>query len=190
MNANIYGLGEVVSSSGFRRNVETTIQTMWARDIPVPVDENLWSAIHYLMTSLSLTFRLVDSLDMVPIPFTWNIDSMKIPAPPNLMVYFYSGTGYKHIKWTRIVAHMIIPSNLSAAGGDILLFTPPSSKVSLVEYRMIGGVLDFYFFSGPTPNKVIEQYGALIGLPIWQPAWGFGFHLCRYVTSCFMYNAL
>jgi alpha-glucosidase len=41
LNANIYGLGEVVASSGFRRNVKTTIQTMWARDIPVPVDENL-----------------------------------------------------------------------------------------------------------------------------------------------------
>jgi len=47
---------------------------------------------------------------------------------------------------------------------------------------MIGGVLDFYFLSGPTPNKVIEQYGALVGLPTWQPVWGFGFHLCRYVT--------
>jgi alpha-glucosidase (family GH31 glycosyl hydrolase) len=71
----------------------------------------------------------------------------------------------------------------SAAGGDILLLTPQGSNVSLVEYRMIGGVLDFYFFSGPTPNSVIEQYGELIGLPAWQPAWGFGFHLCRQVIS-------
>lgn len=45
---------------------------------------------------------------------------------------------------------------------------------------MIGGVLDFYFFSGPSPKSVIEQYGGLIGLPTWQPAWGFGFHLCRF----------
>ena len=44
---------------------------------------------------------------------------------------------------------------------------------------MIGGTLDFYFFSGPDPKSVIEQYGALVGLPAWQPAWGFGFHLCR-----------
>ena len=29
-------------------------------------------------------------------------------------------------------------------------------------------------------QKVIEQYGALVGLPTWQPAWGFGFQLCRW----------
>lgn len=68
----------------------------------------------------------------------------------------------------------------SAAGSDILLLTPPSSSVSLIEYRMIGGTLDFYFFSGPTPQKVIEQYGELIGFSTWQPAFGFGFHLCRW----------
>ena len=75
----------------------------------------------------------------------------------------------------------------SAAGGDIILATPPNSKVSLVEYRMIGGVLDFYFFSGPDPKSVIEQYGQLIGLPTWQPLWGFGFHLCKYGHCCFSF---
>lgn len=68
----------------------------------------------------------------------------------------------------------------SASGSDILLLTPPSANVSLVQYRMIGGTLDFYFFSGPTPQAVIQQYGELIGLPTWQPAFGFGFHLCRW----------
>ncbi len=68
----------------------------------------------------------------------------------------------------------------SSAASDILLLTPPSSNVSLIEYRMVGGTLDFYFFSGPMPQKVIEQYGELVGLPAWQPAWAFGFHLCRW----------
>jgi alpha-glucosidase len=40
--------------------------------------------------------------------------------------------------------------------------------------------MDYYFFSGPDPNSVISQYGQLVGLPTWQPAWGFGFHLCRW----------
>lgn len=48
---------------------------------------------------------------------------------------------------------------------------------------MIGGTLDFYFFSGPSPQKVVEQYGALVGLPTWQPSFGFGFHLCRWGYS-------
>jgi len=68
----------------------------------------------------------------------------------------------------------------SSAGSDILLLTPPSSAVSLIQYRLIGGTLDFYFFSGPSPLEVIEQYGEVIGMPTWQPAFGFGFHLCRW----------
>ena len=75
---------------------------------------------------------------------------------------------------------ILTPVLNSAAGSDILLLTPPASNVSLVEYRQIGGTLDFYFFSGPSPQKVVEQYGELVGLPTWQPAWGFGFHLCRW----------
>jgi hypothetical protein len=43
---NIYGLGEIIASSGFRRDVGTdggvgTIQTHWSRDIQDPVDENM-----------------------------------------------------------------------------------------------------------------------------------------------------
>ena len=44
--ANVYGLGEVVASSGFRRDVGTdggvgTVQTLWARDIQDPLDQNV-----------------------------------------------------------------------------------------------------------------------------------------------------
>jgi alpha-glucosidase len=43
---NIYGLGEVISSSGFRRDIGTdggvgTIQTLWARDVGDPIDQNM-----------------------------------------------------------------------------------------------------------------------------------------------------
>ena len=47
LGANVYGLGEVLASSGFRRDVGTnggvgTVQTMWARDSPDPIDENMY----------------------------------------------------------------------------------------------------------------------------------------------------
>ncbi|KAF7966062.1 hypothetical protein HWV62_40232 [Athelia sp. TMB] len=116
LDTNIYGLGEVVSSSGFRRDVGSngsngTIQTMWARDDADPLDENV------------------------------------------------------------------------SAGSDILLSTPPGAENAQIEYRLLGGTLDFYFFSGPTPQNVIEQYGVVVGLPGWQPAWAFGFQLCRWGYS-------
>jgi alpha-glucosidase len=47
LGTNIYGLGEVVASSGFRRDVGTnggvgTIQTNWARDAADPIDQNMY----------------------------------------------------------------------------------------------------------------------------------------------------
>lgn len=68
----------------------------------------------------------------------------------------------------------------SAAGQDILLQTPSGANTSLVQYRLIGGTLDLYFFSGPSPKEVIQQYGQTVGLPAWMPMWALGFHLCRW----------
>ncbi|KAH9911567.1 glycosyl hydrolases family 31-domain-containing protein [Epithele typhae] len=141
LNANIYGLGEVLASFGFRHDIGLdggvgTIQTMWARNIPDPIDQNEYG------------------------------------SHPFYLEHRYNSTT------RRSKTHGVF--QFGAAGSDILLLTPPSSPVSLVEYRLLGGTLDFYFFSGPSPQEVIEQYGQLIGLPTWQPVWGFGFHLCRW----------
>ncbi|KAJ6533997.1 glycoside hydrolase family 31 protein [Mycena vulgaris] len=135
-DANVYGLGEVIASSGFRRNVASnggSIQTNWARDIQDPIDQNMYG------------------------------------SHPVYLEHRYNETT------NEAQTHGVFL--FSSSGADILLLTPPESMQSLVQYRMIGGVLDLYFFSGPSAPAVIEQYGALVGLPAWLPSWAFGFHL-------------
>ncbi|KAH9952633.1 glycosyl hydrolases family 31-domain-containing protein [Russula dissimulans] len=140
LDTNIYGLGEVVASSGFRRDVlNGTVQTMWNRDAADPLDENIYGS-H---------------------PF--HLEHRWVPSTNSFQ------------------SHGVFLA--SAAGSDIILASPLSSNQSLIQYRIIGGTLDLYFFSGPDPNGVLEQYAQVVGLPTRPPNWGFGFHLCRWGYS-------
>ncbi|KAG0235892.1 hypothetical protein BGW42_004538 [Actinomortierella wolfii] len=121
-DANIYGLGEVVST--FRRDTRGTRQTMWARDAATPVGENVYGSQ----------------------PF------------------------YLEMRGSR--AHGVFLKNSN--GMDVIM-TPGK-----LTYKVIGGVLDFTFFLGPSPAEVIREYTEVIGRPHMPPAWSLGWHQCRY----------
>ncbi|CAD6197216.1 unnamed protein product [Caenorhabditis auriculariae] len=47
-------------------------------------------------------------------------------------------------------------------------------------YKTIGGNLDIYFFPGPTPEQVTQQYLSFIGRPFLPAYWSLGYQLSRY----------
>jgi len=63
---------------------------------------------------------------------------------------------------------------LNSNAKDVLL------QPGALTWRLTGGIIDVYIFTGPTPAEVISQYLELVGRPRMPPRWALGFHLCRW----------
>ncbi|KAM3510770.1 hypothetical protein MY11210_005600 [Beauveria gryllotalpidicola] len=104
----------------------------------------------------------------------WNQDSFGIPNGANLY-----GAHPFYLEQRSSGAHGVLL--LNSNGMDIVIDKDDdASGQQYLEYNTLGGVLDFYFFAGPSPVNVARQYGALAGTPAMPPYWGLGYHNCRY----------
>ncbi|KAL4912479.1 glycosyl hydrolases family 31-domain-containing protein [Aspergillus aurantiobrunneus] len=103
----------------------------------------------------------------------WNRDAYTIPAGTNL--YGSHPLYIDHRQETGTHGVFLLNSN----GMDVKI-DQGSDGAQFLEYNLLGGILDFYFFAGPSPTDVSIQYAQVAGLPAMVPYWGFGFHQCRY----------
>lgn len=102
----------------------------------------------------------------------WNRESPDIPEQHNLYgthpVYF----DHRGAKGTHGVFM------LNANGMDINI--DKINEGQMLEYNILGGVIDLYFLAGKTPTDVSRQYADTVGYPAMFPYWSLGFHQCRY----------
>lgn len=129
-----------------------------------------------------------------------------LPKDPNIYgfgenadSFRHDPANYSHVDWNAGEAFMPANANLYGSypvyydhrGSDgshaVYLHNSNGLKVNLgvdseqfLEYNTIGGIIDLYFLSGPTPKDLSTQFADLIGYPTLMPYWAFGFHQCKY----------
>lgn len=106
--------------------------------------------------------------------FQFNRDAYGVPNATNL---YGAHPIYQEHRETGTHGVLLLNSN----GMDIKL-NQTDGQESTLEYNVVGGILDLYFFAGSEsdPAAVARQYAELVGLPAEYPYWGYGLHQCRY----------
>ncbi|RVX72685.1 hypothetical protein B0A52_04083 [Exophiala mesophila] len=125
-------------------------RTIYAADVGDPIDENLYGSHPFYLQTSYYEVGDGNTTTLV----TDNSDDLD-PSK--------NYTSYSHGAYLR-----------NAHGQEVLL------RDANVTWRTLGGSIDLYFFSGPTQPEVTRQYLQVIGQPVLQPYWGFGFHQCRW----------
>ncbi|KAK9790964.1 hypothetical protein WJX73_005820 [Symbiochloris irregularis] len=98
---------------------------------------------------------------LVPLAL-WNRDNPAADPDENI---YGSHPNYMEIREDG-TAHGVVLMNCN--GMDVVLAD------DTIQFRVVGGVIDLYFLSGPTPNLVSDQLTQIIGRPVMPPYWAMG----------------
>lgn len=187
----ITGLGEAIH--GFT-NLPGTVRTLFANDVGDPIDGNIYG-VHpfYVDHRFSNQTQTPDYNATFNITTYPGVNGTKVwpdysnsSASNNGTISHNSTISYN----STVSYNNTLPKtghvNSSWAHGVWWRTSAPQEIIIEEEsltWRALNGVVDLYFFLGPSPKDVIRQYVAEIGLPALQPYWALGYHQCKWGYS-------
>jgi alpha-D-xyloside xylohydrolase len=77
----------------------------------------------------------------------------------------------------HLAAHTIYRVNAESGGDTKLALRPPSDTMTFRS--QVGDAVDYYFFYGPAPARVVAEYREFTGAAPLLPKWAYGFWQCR-----------
>jgi len=87
---------------------------------------------------------------------------------------------YIHIYITKIPCFAALiqqhQSHLCVAYHVTCTFFKQVLSPTELEFKLLGGIIDMFVFTGPDVSTVIEQYQHIIGRPFHVPLWSLGNH--------------
>ncbi|UIZ28042.1 hypothetical protein KXD40_004675 [Peronospora effusa] len=99
---------------------------------------------------------------------------------PNVSAPVHTRSGGDNLYGVHPFVMQLKGSNSGNAHGIFVLSSNAMEVVArsdALTYRLTGGILDVFVFSGPTPQNVIEQYTDIVGRPAMPPYWALGYHV-------------
>ncbi|KAL3320297.1 hypothetical protein Ciccas_001033 [Cichlidogyrus casuarinus] len=144
----------------------------------------------YFTTALILSDQFLQVSFKIHAHFGYGLGERRAAFPINLHKWDRSGMWNRDMPpttgWNLYgTQNFFVGLDNQGEAFGIFLLNSNAQEVALqpvpaLTYRTTGGILDFFVFTGPSPQQVVSQYMELIGKPMIPPYWSLGFHLCRY----------